>query len=139
MNYNTQTHPLPINWFNSKTLKGISFGENEKNIKHLTKSKYPENTVCVKVSSLDSNLGKISGLEITFVGKKVETTWSYVPRQTVVVYKSADYQGNSNWIYSKTFDKMSFGGGTTFSLLDMREKLDYIDYILKQVRDAGLE
>jgi len=139
MNYNTQTHPLTINWFNSKALKAIQLGENEKNIKHSTKDKYPENTICVKVTRLDSILGKISGLEITFVGKKVETTWSYVPRQTVVVYKSASYQGNGAWVYSKTIDKISFGGGTTFSLLDMRQKLDYVDYILKQVRDAGLE
>jgi hypothetical protein len=132
MNYNTQTHPLTINWFNSKALKAIQLGENEKNIKHSTKDKYPENTICVKVSRLDSILGKISGLEITFVGIRAL-------RETIIAYKSASYQGNGAWVYSKTIDKISFGGGTTFSLLDMRQKLDYVDYILKQVRDAGLE
>ena len=132
MNYNTQTHPLTINWFNSKALKAIQLGENEKNIKHSTKHKYPENTICVKVNRLDSILGKISGLEITFVGIRAI-------REKILVYKSASYQGNGSWVYSKTIDKISFGGGTTFSLLDMRQKLDYVDYILKQVRDANLE
>ena len=132
MNYNIQTHPLTINWFNSKALKAIQLGENEKNIKHSTKDKYPENTVCVKVNRLDSTLGKISGLEITFVGNRAL-------RETILAYKSASYQGNGSWVHSKTIDKISFGGGTTFSLLDMRQKLDYVDYILKQVRDANLE
>tara|TARA_R110000868_G_scaffold145888_2_gene366382 strand:- start:3108 stop:3527 length:420 start_codon:yes stop_codon:yes gene_type:complete len=139
MNYNIQTHPLTINWFNSKALKAIQLGENEKNIKHSSKSKYPENTICVKVNRLNI-LGKISGLEITFVGKSEEkSTWSHPPRQTILLYRSSSYQGVGSWVYANSIDKISFGCGTTFSLLDMRQKLDYIDYILKQVRDASLE
>lgn len=138
MNYNISTHPLPINWFNSKMSHAITLGQNEKIIKNTIREKYPENSVCVKVDGIDKNSMKINRLSVTFVGDFVKTSYStYLVRRRIDIFKSYEFK-NGVAIHSKIFDKIAFCG-LPFSILDIREKLDYIDYILHQVRAAGLE
>lgn len=116
----------------------ITLGQNEKIIKNTTKEKYPENSVCVKVDTIDKNSMKINRLSVTFVGNFVKTSYTtYLVRRRIDIFKSYEFK-NGAAIHSKIFDKIAFCG-LPFSILDTREKLDYIDYILHQVRVAGLE
>lgn len=138
LNYNPQTHPLTICWFNTNRLRGLQLGQNEKVIKNITKSNYPAECVLVKVQG-DDGQGKLTALEITFTGATEKRTWGgeYVPRTTIWTYKSYLRNGQTGSASrAQTFDKITIKNDLTYSELDVY--LDYVKYILKQIADAGL-